>query len=131
MTSAARLALLLPLVACASGDSNAPPGGIPAATAFVTTAVVGGEIQVSWPAVAGATSYNIYMASESGVTRVNVATLAGNMSHPGLQTSFDHPAGLDQNTTYYFVVTAQNSAGHSLESCEVTATIGTAQGETC
>ena len=53
------------------------------------------------------------------------------MTHTDLPTDFDHPPGLDANTTYYFVVTAVNSAGESLQSCEVSATIGTATGGSC
>jgi cellulose 1,4-beta-cellobiosidase len=129
---ARRLAVLLPLLACAGGDSNSPGGGnIPAAVTQVTAVVNAGEIQLNWPSVSGATSYNVFMASENGVTRVNVGTLQGNMTHNGLSTTFDHPPGLDAGTTYYFVVTAQNAAGQSVESCEVSAQIAGAVGGTC
>lgn len=131
MSKALRLVTLLPLAACAGSDSNSPTGGIPGAVSQVTAVVDAGQIQLQWPAVSGALSYNVYMASESGVTRVNVATLTGNMTHNGLGTSFDHPAGLDANETYYFVVTAQNAAGESVESCEVTARITGDQGGVC
>jgi hypothetical protein len=71
------------------------------------------------------------MASQSGVTRINHTTLPGNMFHPGLQLSFDHPPGLDAGTVYFFVVTARNARGESIESCEVSAQIGGAIGGTC
>jgi cellulose 1,4-beta-cellobiosidase len=122
---------LLPLAACAGSESNSPTGGIPGAVSQVTAAVNAGQVQLQWPAVSGALSYNVYMASESGVTRVNVATLNGNMTHNGLGTSFDHPAGLDADATYYFVVTAVNAAGESVESCEVNARITGNQGGNC
>lgn len=129
---ARRLAVLLPLLACGGEDSNSPGGGsIPAAVTQVTAVVNAGEIQLTWPSVSGATSYNVYMASESGVTRVNIGTLQGNMTHNGLSASFDHPPGLDAGTTYYFVVTAQNAAGQSAESCEVSAQIAGAMGGNC
>ena len=131
MSPAFRLIVLLPLAACAGSGSNAPAGGIPGTVSNVTAVVGAGQIQLTWPTVSGALSYNVYMASESGVTRVNVGTLNGNMTHNGLGTTFDHPAGLDANSTYYFVVTAQNAAGQSAESCEVTARIAGDLGGNC
>jgi hypothetical protein len=124
---------LLALGACGgdSGSGGSGPGYPPGAVSGLTTTVSGGDIQVSWPAVPGAISYTVYMASTSGVTRTNVATLPGNMTHPGLSTVFNHPPGLEADSTYYFVVTAVNSTGESLESCEVTARITGAVGATC
>jgi hypothetical protein len=119
------------LVACGGGDGGNSSANIPAVVSQVTAVVNNGTIELSWPPAAGAIGYNVYMASQAGVTRLNVNTLPGNMSHGNLQTSFDHPPGLDPNTTYYFVVTAENSAGQSAESCEVTAEIGSAQGGNC
>ena len=118
------------LVAC-GGNSNGPGNGTPGVVAQVSATVTNGSITLNWSPVQGAVNYTVYMASQSGVTRANVVTLAGNMTHPGLGTSFDHPAGLDASTVYYFVVTAVNASGESLESCEVTAEIGNAQGGSC
>lgn len=94
-------------VACAS-DPAGGSGTKPDAPASVTATVANGKITVEWPEVANATRYNT-----------------------GLNGKFDHPDGLTANVTYYFVVTALNSAGESAESCEVTATIATATGGTC
>lgn len=126
-----RFLIILPIIACGSDGGSNPNGTPPAAVASVVSTVTNGDIQVSWPAVPGAVSYNVYMASQSGVTRTNVTTLPGNMTHIGLPAIFDHPPGLEADSTYYFVVTAQNAAGESVESCEVTARITGAVGGTC
>jgi cellulose 1,4-beta-cellobiosidase len=128
-----RLSLIVgvALVACGGDSGGTGPDTAPSAVASVAAQVVGGEIQLTWSASAGAASYSIYMASQSGVTRVNHTTLPGHMFHPGLQLSFDHPAGLDAGTLYYFVITARNARGESIESCEVSAQINGAIGGSC
>ena len=90
------------------------------------------NLELSWSEVAGATSYNVYMAAEAGVKRVNYASLTANMFHPGEAAGkFDHPPGLDANMKYYMVVTAVNADGESAESCEVGAVVATKVEETC
>jgi hypothetical protein len=131
MPSRWTLVLALGLIACGGDSGGTGPDTIPGAVSSLAAQVVGGEITLTWTASAGAASYSIYMASQSGVTRVNHTTLPGNMFHPGLQLSFDHPPGLDAGTLYYFVVTARNARGESIESCEVTAQINGALGGTC
>ncbi len=121
----------LVVAACSSGSDDGSSANVPGVVQQVTAVVNNGEVQLDWAAVPEAVGYNVYMASQSGVTRLNVGTLQGNMSHGNLQLSFDHPPGLDPNTLYYFVVTAQNSAGQGAESCEVTAQIAGAQGGAC
>ena len=117
------------LAGCAE---EAPPGPtVPDAPASVSASVANGEIEITWADVPGATSYRVYMAAVGGVKRVNYATLTGNMFHPDLIDKFDHPPGLDPNTTYFFVVTAVNADGESVESCEVTARINPETGGGC
>jgi mannan endo-1,4-beta-mannosidase len=123
--------LALGLMACGGDSGGTGPDRAPGAVSALAAQVVGGEIQLTWNASAGAASYSIYMASQSGVTRTNYTSLPGNMFHPGLPLSFDHPAGLDPGTTYFFVVTARNTSGESLESCEVSAQINGAVGGSC
>ena len=132
MPSRWTVVLALGLTAC-GGDSGGtgPADTVPGAVSNLAAQVVGGEIKLTWNASAGAASYSIYIASQSGVTRVNYTTLPGNMFHPGLQLSFDHPPGLDAGTLYYFVVTARNARGESIESCEVTAQINGAIATSC
>jgi cellulose 1,4-beta-cellobiosidase len=127
-----RFFIILPIIACGSDGGNTPNGAPPAAVASVVATVTNGDIQVSWQPVPGAVSYNVYMASQAGVTSTNVTTLPGNMTHPGFSLPlFDHPPGLEADSTYYFVVTAQNAVGESVESCEVAARITGAVGGNC
>ncbi|MBP6671403.1 MAG: fibronectin type III domain-containing protein [Gemmatimonadales bacterium] len=126
------LAALAALGAC-GGGSDGPTGGNtpPSAVAGVAATIANNTVSLSWNPVPGAVGYRVYMASTSGVTRTNVTTLPGNMTHTDLPTQFEHPPGLDANTTYFFIVTAVNSAGESSESCEVSAEIGTASSGSC
>ena len=125
------LVLALALSSCGGDSGGTGPDTAPGPVSSLAAQVVGGEIQLTWSASAGAASYSIYMASQTGVTRINHTTLPGNMFHPGLQLSFDHPPGLDAGTTYFFVVTARNARGESLESCEISAQINGAVGGSC
>ena len=70
---------------------------------------------ISWPAVSGADSYNIYWSTTSGVTPTTGTKITGATS-PTVQT------GLTDSTTYYYVVTAVNSAGEGSASVQVAAT---------
>ena len=61
----------------------------------------------------GATSYNIYWATTSGVTTAGTKITAA--TSPYVQT------GLAASTTYYYIVTAVNAAGQSAASAQVSA----------
>jgi hypothetical protein len=91
--------------------NNAPPS----APTGVQAVAGNGQVTVSWNAVAGATSYNLYWRTSPGVTKQNGTKIAG-ASSPYVHT------GLTNGTTYYYVVTAQNANGESVESGEVSAT---------
>jgi len=93
----------------------------PIAPTGVTAAPGNGQVTISWDAVSGATPYNLYMATTSGVTKSNYTTLTGGMKHTGVTSPYIH-TGLTNSTTYYFVVTALNANGESVESIEVSAT---------
>ena len=106
-------------VVCVLSGSGGQP---PAAPQNVAATPGDGQVTLTWGAVQGATSYNIYMATQSGVTKANWQSKPGGMKHEGITgTSFTH-TGLQNGTTYYFVVTAVNAAGESAESAEVSAT---------
>ncbi|MDA8412856.1 MAG: DUF5666 domain-containing protein [Desulfobacteraceae bacterium] len=80
------------------------------------TAVGGtGQVTVSWNAVTGATSYNIYWSTTTGVNPVT-GTLIANASSPFIHT------GLAASTSYFYVVTAVNAAGESAPSLQTSAT---------
>ena len=70
---------------------------------------------VSWPAVAGATSYNLYWSAVTGVTPAN-GTLIANVTSPFMHT------GLAASTAYFYILTASNAAGMSAPSAQVSAT---------
>lgn len=93
---------------------------IPRPTGAVAAVAGGGQVTVSWN-TNGAVSYNIYMASQPGVTKANYATLSDGAVF--VSTGSSHTAtGLVNGKTYYFVVTSVNGFGESSESSEVTAT---------
>jgi hypothetical protein len=80
----------------------------------VTAAPGNTQVTISWTGVSGATSYNIYWATTSGF-----ATSAGTKV-PGVTSPYT-VTGLANGTTYYFVVTAVESAGESSPSSQVNA----------
>ncbi|MBC7962895.1 MAG: fibronectin type III domain-containing protein, partial [Steroidobacteraceae bacterium] len=94
--------------------TNAPAVTIPAAPAGVSAAGGANQVSISWSALSGATSYNIYYATTSGVTKTSGAKIT-NAARPYTQT------GLAVGTTYYYIVTAVNSAGEGAASAQVSA----------
>nr|WP_238323125.1 glycoside hydrolase family 6 protein [Gorillibacterium massiliense] len=93
------------------------PGGsitVPAAPTGVTATAGNAQVALSWTASSGATSYNVKRATSSGGTYTTVAT--------GVTTTSYTNTGLTNGTTYYYVVSAVNSAGESSNSTQVSAT---------
>lgn len=82
-----------------------------------------GMVNLSWDTVSGATGYNIYLSRHPGINKSNWRTLAGMQINSN--TSPYQLTGLNNGTTYYFVVTAKNSSGESSSSNEVSATPST------
>lgn len=81
-----------------------------------------GTVTLEWDPWPGASSYNVYMASEPGVTKGNYAGKPDGMRHENVTSPFTH-SGLANGRTYYFVVTAVVDLGvESNESNEVSAT---------
>jgi hypothetical protein len=87
----------------------APPTGLAAN-------VGSGTITVTWTGGGGATSYTVWRSLKSGSAYVSVGTVLD--TAPLTHTD----SGLTNGTTYYYVVTATNSAGTSLNSAELAAT---------
>ncbi len=96
-------------------SAPAPTPTIPAAPAGVIATGGTKQATISWPAVTGATSYNLYWSTTTGVTKTSGTKIAGATS-PTVQN------GLTDSTTYYYILTAVNSAGESDASVQVAAT---------
>lgn len=102
---------------CATTQAGAT---VPTAPTGITAMAGNGQATISWNAVAGVT-YNLYMASVSGVTKVNYSTLTNGMQHVGVTSPYTH-TGLTNGTIYYFVLTAVDANGESVESSQVSVT---------
>lgn len=88
------------------GTAASPPTGL--------TATPGNaQVSLSWTASSGATSYNVKRSTTNGGPYSTVASPTG--------TSYTN-TGLTNGTTYYYIVTAVNSAGESGNSSQVSAT---------
>lgn len=87
----------------------------PAAPVDVSASAAYGQVTITWSPAAGASSYNIYWSTASGVTKTTGTKLANVLS------PYAH-SGLTNGTTYYYVVTAANAGGETPESAEVSAT---------
>jgi endoglucanase len=86
----------------------------PAVPTGVTASAGDGQASISWNASSGATSYNVKRSTTSGGS---YTTVASNVT----STSYTN-TGLTNGTTYYYVVSASNSAGSSVNSAQVSAT---------
>ena len=89
--------------------------GIPLAPTGVSATAGNLQVTISWSTVSDATSYNIYWSTTPGVTKTNGTKIISATS------PYTHTGRINV-TTYYYVVTAQNSYGESSESNEVNAT---------
>jgi hypothetical protein len=109
------IAPMVLLLGCGGGGGGGnEPGNPPTAPSGVTAATGDTQTTIIWNSVAGATAYDIYWATSSGVTTVN-GSLISNAPNP-----FTHQ-GLTNGTTYYYIVVAKNSNGSSTPSTEVNA----------
>jgi autotransporter-associated beta strand protein len=87
----------------------------PAPASLTATAVLSGQVNLSWPASAGATSYNILRATFSGGPYTVIAT--------GVTSTGYTNTGLYGTVTYYYVVLASNATGTGPNSPEASATV--------
>jgi hypothetical protein len=97
-----------------SGQVLATPSYPPSAPTGVNATAGNGQVTISWNSVSGATSYNLYWSTSTGVSKLS--SKISNVTSPFIDT------GKTNGTTYYYVVTALNSYGESIESSEVSAT---------
>jgi len=91
-------------------SASPPPTALPGLLQFEGAA----EVEISWSAVSGATSYNIYWSTTSGFNKSNGTKITG------ITSPYSH-TGLTIGTTYYYIVTAVNSFGESGASSQVSA----------
>lgn len=88
------------------GIAPSPPAGLQAAAGSA-------QVQLTWSASPGATSYHVKRATASAGPYTTVGTTAS--------TSFTS-TGLSNGTTYFFVVSAVNDVGESADASPVSAT---------
>jgi hypothetical protein len=85
----------------------------PAAPAGLTATVVGSQVALSWTASSGAISYNVKRATVCGGPYASVTNVT--------MTNYTD-IGLVNGMTYYYVVSALNTAGESANSAPASAT---------
>ena len=96
--------------------SATPAATPPPAAPSLTSATAGNtKVTLAWGAVTGATSYNVYRGTSSGVTKISGTKFTG------VSSPYD-ATGLTNGTPYFFVVTAVGAGGESAESNERSAT---------
>lgn len=96
-------------------NASAPPITLTKPSSPIGISAVSGDgiVMISWSSVSSATSYNIYRSLSSGVT--------GTIISSGLSSTSYQDSGLTNGTTYYYSVTAVNSAGESSVATQVSA----------
>jgi hypothetical protein len=101
-----------------SGNSNqasaTPLGTPPPAPTGLTATAGNAQVSLTWNASSGASSYNVKRSTTSGGPFTTIATGV-------TSTSFTN-TGLTNGTTFFFVVSAVNSAGESGNSNQASAT---------
>jgi fibronectin type 3 domain-containing protein len=103
------------LSAEASAKASATPA--PAAPTGVVATPKDGKVTVAWPAVSGATSYDLYWSTSATVSQSSFTDHIAGATNTGQDTT-----PLINGTTYYFVVTASNGVGQSTDSARTSAT---------
>jgi hypothetical protein len=95
----------------AAAPPVAPPA-VPATPAGLSANPGNAQVTLTWSSTSGATSYHVMRATTSG----------GPFTQVGAPTSTSYnDASLTNGTTYYYVVSALNSAGNSADSAQVSA----------
>ncbi|MEO5330624.1 MAG: DUF1566 domain-containing protein [Magnetococcus sp. YQC-5] len=77
-----------------------------------------GQATVTWNAVKGATSYNLYYATETGVNANNYASKANGKAVTGVTSPYT-VTGLTKGTQYFFSMTSVTPVGESVASLEI------------
>ncbi len=97
-----------------SAEVNATPAvPAPAAPSGLTANVVDSQVALTWPTSSGATNYYVKRSTTNGNGYAQIVNTTG--------TNFTD-SGLTNGTTYYYVVSAVNSAGEGPNSNQASAT---------
>jgi len=91
----------------------AAPQTAPPVPANLKATAGNAQVGLTWNASAGATSYHVKRSTTNGGPYTQVAAPA---------STSDTDSGLTNGTTYYYVVSAVNTAGESADSAQVSAT---------
>lgn len=96
-----------------SSEASATPIALPAQVTGLAATPGNGQVQLSWTAVTGATSYSVYLGATSGAETLVTNTVS--------TTSYT-ASSLTNGTPVFFKVSASNASGEGPQSAEVTAT---------
>lgn len=110
----------VPVSSPSSSNSSGSTQALPAPQNF-SVKPGNATVTLSWSSVASATSYNVYYATESNILAENINAFQNGTKLESV-TSPHTLTGLQNNKTYYFVVTATNGVAVSAQSLEVSAT---------
>jgi fibronectin type 3 domain-containing protein len=97
------------------GSGSGGGGSAPAAPTGLSATAGNSQVNLSWTASSGATSYNVYRGTTAGGESTTAITT-------GLTGTSYTDTGLTNGTTYYYTVAALNSSGTSGMSNETSAT---------
>lgn len=95
-----------------SEASATPQVSAPISPSGITVTAGDHGVVLTWAAVAGAASYNVYYGTSPGITTANGTLIAGALAGHAV-------LGLSNGMTYYFVVAAVNAGGESNLGAEV------------
>jgi hypothetical protein len=93
---------------------TAPAVTVPEAPTGLTAVAGNAQVSLTWAVADGASGYSVHYATTSGGPYLPLAT--------GVTTRSVMQTGLSNGTSYYYVVTAENTAGASANSTQVSAT---------
>ncbi len=102
------------LLTAAQFDNISLVGTVPPAPAGLSATAGDAQVVLNWSAASGAASYTVKRATVSGGSHTTIASDATSTSHTD--------TGLTNGDTYYYVVSAVNTAGESVPSSEASAT---------